>query len=34
MLHCIPIFSHVFDERRIYDQWLICCVEIRIDDPQ
>jgi len=30
----LPIISHVFDESRIYDQYLTCSVEIHIDDPQ
>jgi len=34
LLHFIPIFSQVFDEYRIYDQWLACFVRIQIDDPQ
>jgi hypothetical protein len=30
----LTVISHVFDESRIYDSVLTCCVEIHIDDPQ
>jgi len=30
--HCIPIFSQVFEERRMYDQGLTCYIEIHSDD--
>jgi len=34
MPHCIPTFSQVFDEYKIYGQVLTCYVEIHTDDPQ
>ena len=32
MFHCIPIFSQIFDECRIYDEYLTFCIEIHIDN--
>jgi hypothetical protein len=34
LLHCIPIFSQVFDDCKIYDQQFTCCVEIHTDNPK